>query len=696
MKNRSRRLGRSEVTLLLTLLALTLTFSTPFLPYAHNNPSTLSVPSAQYPTIQTAINAAAPGDTILVSPRTYPENLVITKSINLVGASPNNTIIDASGSGPGINITAASAVYISGFTIKNTGVFDSGILVAYSTNINILGNRVEASKQTNGTYIVNSNSSRVRGNTFTGNLYGVSVIGGFGNLIQGNNATGNPSGDIFILRSSGNKIVDNILRKSLTGLMLWNGAVGNIVARNLIANNTSEGIDIKNSPGAGNLFIENRIEFNRDVTNSAAGVSLNNSTLNRFYHNRILNNSIQVFGVNNPDITSNMWDNATGSPLKTDPKIMFVDTNNNGFWDFNETVVYDANNNGRYDPGELTASANGIPPPPGTPLVPDPKIKFVDTNNDNTWERGEPVAYDSNNENIFEQGEPAISAVGGNFWSDYKGLDNGSHGFTGDGIGDTLIPTPCPTAGRPCSLASPSGVDWYPLMVPWQPSGLNITISASPLGGYPPLQVSFTGSASGGLPSYNYAWTFGDGSAITQQNPIHIYTAKGTYIAILTVTDASSATGSNQVSITVLAPVGNLALQVLDQDLKPIQGANVTMPVTPPGQPLRKALTNNLGIVAFTGLTVGSYLVQASSLGYQTTTKNVTVLLGQTTNERLVLARTTAPNNFPTALLGAAVALALGVLVVFFLLRRRKRPVGQTAKLKLQKARANQARFSHR
>jgi parallel beta-helix repeat protein len=673
---RSIKVIRFFLTLFL-LIHLSLYFNSAEIPLriARANPSTLTVPG-QYPTIQGAINAASPGDTVLVSSGTYHENLVITKSVNLVGASPSNAIIDASGSGFGINITAATAVYVSGFTIRNTDVYNSGILIADSSNVTVSGNIVHASVQTNGTYIVNSNSLTVKGNTFTGNLYGISVLRGFGNLLQGNNVTGNGTGDIYIAQSSGNRIVNNTIRKSLSGLMLRDEALGNVVARNLIANNTSEGIFLWNSVSAGNLFLENRIEFNRNAARDTAGVNIQNSTLNRFYHNIFQNNSIPIFGVLNQGLTSNWWDNTTGLPLKTDPKIMFIDTDGNGIWDHNETVVYDTDNDGgTYDLMDtVIASIKGSPPTVGATLKTDPKIKFADANNDNVWERGEQVVYDSDNNNVFEPGEPAIAAVGGNYWRDYRGLDNGALGFAGDGIGDTLIPTPCPNGGRPCSVSGPAGVDWYPLMTPWRPSSLDITLLAKPLGGYPPLQISFTSSTSGGVAPYAYRWNFGDGSVSSQQNTTHTYSAIGNYLATVTVTDASSATGSNEIPITVLQPIGNLALQVLDEAMKPILGANVSFLVTPPGQQRLSILTNNLGGATFTGVSSGSYLVQASNIGYQTATKNVTVIPGRTTSAQLVLTKVASPNSFPWALLGAAAGAIVAIALFLVVFKKRRRP----------------------
>ena len=66
--------------------------------------------------------------------------------------------------------------------------------------------------------------------------------------------------------------------------------------------------------------------------------------------------------------------------------------------------------------------------------------------------------------------------------------------------------------------------------------------------------VQFTGSATGGAPSYTWDWNFGDGTSHSNlQNPTHSYSTTGSKTVVLTVTDICSHTDTDNVVITVNA-----------------------------------------------------------------------------------------------------------------------------------------------
>ena len=86
--------------------------------------TTIRVPADQ-PTIQGGIDAAAPGDTVLVAPGTYVERVdFLGKAITLTSeAGPAATVID--GNAGGVVVTFRSGegpgAILKGFTVTNGG-----------------------------------------------------------------------------------------------------------------------------------------------------------------------------------------------------------------------------------------------------------------------------------------------------------------------------------------------------------------------------------------------------------------------------------------------------------------------------------------------------------------------------------------------------------------------------------------------
>ncbi len=101
--------------------------------------------SGCFATINAAIAAAAANDTIRVAPGSYKEDVVIDKSLSLVGADRSNTVIDASGLANGIYIdgidnAGLAEVVVTGFTVKNANY--EGILVANASFVTLSENEI--------------------------------------------------------------------------------------------------------------------------------------------------------------------------------------------------------------------------------------------------------------------------------------------------------------------------------------------------------------------------------------------------------------------------------------------------------------------------------------------------------------------------------------------------------------------------
>ncbi|MEM2336357.1 MAG: NosD domain-containing protein [Candidatus Bathyarchaeia archaeon] len=88
-------------------------------------PEMIIVPD-DYATIQEAINNATEGDTVYVRAGVYNESININKSIQLVGEDKATTVIDGSGSGIVVKVSANN-VGIVNFTIRNAGKMWDGV-----------------------------------------------------------------------------------------------------------------------------------------------------------------------------------------------------------------------------------------------------------------------------------------------------------------------------------------------------------------------------------------------------------------------------------------------------------------------------------------------------------------------------------------------------------------------------------------
>jgi parallel beta-helix repeat protein len=137
-----------------------------------------------YTTIQEVINVPETLDrhTIFVEAGTYYENVVVNKTVSLIGENRETTIIDGNKTGSVVAITVNN-VSIIGFTVQNSGPrgssgygpFDCGIFVSSSSEICITENVV--TNNSLGIYFDMCSNNTLRNNNLTRNTINL-LVGG--------------------------------------------------------------------------------------------------------------------------------------------------------------------------------------------------------------------------------------------------------------------------------------------------------------------------------------------------------------------------------------------------------------------------------------------------------------------------------------------------------------------------------------
>lgn len=127
-----------------------------------------------YTTIQEAINDAEDGYTIFVYNGIYYENVIINKSINLIGQDKNKTIIDGNEKGDVVSIIKDN-VRIQGFTIRNSEKeFERAGIVVYNADDVVIENNVIRNNGDQGIRLFSSDYATIRNNIIKDNaFYGI-------------------------------------------------------------------------------------------------------------------------------------------------------------------------------------------------------------------------------------------------------------------------------------------------------------------------------------------------------------------------------------------------------------------------------------------------------------------------------------------------------------------------------------------
>jgi parallel beta-helix repeat protein len=263
-------LREAAPVLLLLLLVLPMVFVTRMGLFVTASPVTIDVFQGTHPTIQEAINNASSGDIIFVHEGTYYEDIVIDRSVSLVGEDRDLTIIYGFEAQYTIRVMAGGAS-IENFTVRKTpsNPYANAIIITSSSNV-LEGNRIDSS------------------------YYGIT------------------------LSSSDNDVIaDNIVSNNTDGLTFYFSR-GDAVSGNVVVNN-SVGVNLY--PYSNN----NRFSGNT-IYNSTNGLDLHTSVRdNVFYHNNFFNNSLQLWSesANSTNVWSidgegNYWSDYSGQDLNSD------------------------------------------------------------------------------------------------------------------------------------------------------------------------------------------------------------------------------------------------------------------------------------------------------------------------------------------------------------------------------------------
>jgi parallel beta-helix repeat protein len=262
-------------------------------------------PAENYTSIQDAINASFPGDTIYVYSGIYYENLNVNKTINLTGENKETTIIDGLRNDNTISVRA-DYVNISGFTAYNSS-------------------RVWANPD-GGIKLFNVDNATIKDNICTGNIIGIVLDNSHSNIIDNNKCNSNTEQGITIrLNSDYNIIINNEAKSNKAGIVLYGACSNNIISyNNASSNNPYHGINLDTNCHWNNItnnFVgsntdegiylfgnsdNNQIKNNTLKSNGDHGVILSStSDNNKVFHNNFFANPAQAsdFG------SGNIWDN---------------------------------------------------------------------------------------------------------------------------------------------------------------------------------------------------------------------------------------------------------------------------------------------------------------------------------------------------------------------------------------------------
>jgi parallel beta-helix repeat protein len=464
-----------------------------------------------FTSVQDAVNVSIPGDTIFVYNGTYLENIVIPKSISLVGESKWNTVIDGRNLTSVIRVSSDS-VTIRGFTITNSShhsfVTHAGILIQNAQSCLITDNILTQNLM--GAYVGESQGTVIAGNDVSNNVVGISIDRSGTSTILNNTILGNELG-VYLLYSTTTMMTKNTMVGNQ--IEFWGNAIEHWNTHSIDTTNTLDGRPVrywKNliggtiPPGAGQVILANCMNVvieNQDLDASSIGVQLGYTSgivvrSNTFHPSNL--HGIRVFESHGTEVINNTFLSNWHALTVFSSTNLYVSGNDilGGSNPLSWQVGFSFNRGGytTLEHNYITGVSTGI----HLQSIEDVSISenivslnekagircencvntFVVMNEidqngigihlsgalgasiyHNTLRNNDVQALDDRDWNAWDNGYPS----GGNHWGDYTGFDSCSGPSQdvcpdSDGIGDTP------------HLVDIDSVDRYPLMSPIDPT----------------------------------------------------------------------------------------------------------------------------------------------------------------------------------------------------------------------------------
>jgi len=268
--------------------------------------------------IQDALDNAFDGDTIFVFDDSSPyyENVVIDKSINLIGEKRHSTIIDGMELGIVVKI-ASNYVNISKFTIQNCSKSSSAGIRGSTNCSTILNNNIIFNNRS-GLVLLYSHYNTISGNIINSNRWGGIHLGTCNNnIITENTIISNNDEGFNQYDCHNNIILGNLVSKNEIGINIGRYCSNNTISGNIVMFN-EYGIHLYEAH-ENNSIKSNSIRWNM------YGLCLEYSYLNKVENNNFIRNILNAYfdSYYMHENRSNYWNGNFWNRPRILPKIIY-------------------------------------------------------------------------------------------------------------------------------------------------------------------------------------------------------------------------------------------------------------------------------------------------------------------------------------------------------------------------------------